>query len=167
MKTSFKPFLFAALSTIMLFSATAWLSCTRNKCATTTCNNGGVCTNEICACATGYEGTLCNTVSRTKFVGNWQQLVSGTGGASHHANAISVSNGASITMVSILNFDNSFTEPVTGIIVAPDTLLIPTQVVQGDTISGKAIYFPAFISINYTVSSTSGTVISVQTEWQQ
>jgi len=54
----------AALGTTLFFA-----SCKEDKCKDVTCNNGGTCIDGTCECATGYEGTTCDTEARTKFTG--------------------------------------------------------------------------------------------------
>lgn len=49
-------------------------SCSKDKCKDVTCQNGGTCDEEdgSCICATGYEGTNCETAMADKFAGNWK-----------------------------------------------------------------------------------------------
>lgn len=63
-------FTMLALSTALFFS-----SC-KDECKDVTCNNGGVCVEGACDCATGYEGSDCSTETRAKFVGTYS--VTGT-----------------------------------------------------------------------------------------
>ncbi len=60
-----------ALLTIGAFSAITYTSCNPDKCKDVVCQNGGTCSEGVCSCPVGYEGTLCETKSNAKFVGVW------------------------------------------------------------------------------------------------
>ena len=49
-----------------------WTSCIKDNCGNVLCYNMGVCVDGQCACASGYEGTKCDTGWFEKFAGNWQ-----------------------------------------------------------------------------------------------
>ena len=68
-------FTMLALSTALFFS-----SC-KDECKDVTCNNGGVCVEGACDCASGYEGTDCSTEIRAKFKGTWNVADDGTASA--------------------------------------------------------------------------------------
>jgi len=51
------------LITIAVFSITLYISCTKDPCATVTCQNGGTCSGGSCTCPTGYTGTNCQTLT--------------------------------------------------------------------------------------------------------
>lgn len=55
---------FFAVSGTVLYS-----SCEKDTCADLTCKNGGSCAEGKCNCPTGYEGTICEEMSGTKFWG--------------------------------------------------------------------------------------------------
>lgn len=57
-------YLMLALSTLTNIS-----SCTTDKCSTVTCQNNGTCEDGNCKCASGYEGSECETKANAKFVG--------------------------------------------------------------------------------------------------
>jgi hypothetical protein len=59
-----------AIFTFIVFSGT-YLSCIKDTCSNTICNNGGVCVNGNCACPTGFEGEQCSDVWNAKFTGTW------------------------------------------------------------------------------------------------
>jgi hypothetical protein len=48
-----------------------YTSCERNVCDNVTCFNGGSCNSGECRCPTGYEGSQCQTLSVSRFVGTY------------------------------------------------------------------------------------------------
>jgi hypothetical protein len=62
-----KSILVATMLTVGAFTATL-TSCDSDACKDVVCQNGGNCTDGTCACPAGYEGTLCATLSREKFL---------------------------------------------------------------------------------------------------
>ncbi|MBA3829591.1 MAG: calcium-binding EGF-like domain-containing protein [Taibaiella sp.] len=59
-------FAFFAVASVVLST-----SCQPDQCSTVNCMNGGSCANGFCNCPTGYEGTVCDQQSSTKFVGTY------------------------------------------------------------------------------------------------
>ena len=60
-----------AILSVSAFSAVLYTSCSKDACKDVTCQNGGTCSDGNCTCVTGYEGTNCETASRTKFIKQW------------------------------------------------------------------------------------------------
>ncbi len=161
---SYSVFISSVL-TLMLFAAITWFSCSKDKCNSTYCENGGGCYKGNCICSPGFEGTTCATNWRQKFFGNWQQTpLAGTIPAEQFA--ISIGNGATYSDVKIINFDNYFTLPVSGYMSSSDSLIIPSQVLEGVTVSGVAYYKSANnILVNYTTTSATGVIKTVSATW--
>ncbi len=130
----FKTILASAIATIATFSAVVYTSCNRDKCKTIVCANGGVCNGGTCVCPSGYEGTNCETVTRTKFLGNWSVLEKGsiTLAAQY---GVSIEASTVITDVTIKNFYNYFKTPVKAY-VSGDTIVIPNQQYEGKVLHG-------------------------------
>ena len=57
---SFRFFPAVALVIVLAVSAIMYSSC-KNKCGSTTCQNGGTCDNNVCVCPIGYSGNACQT----------------------------------------------------------------------------------------------------------
>jgi hypothetical protein len=68
---SIKNIALSAFLTVSAFGAVLYTSCTKDECKDVVCQNGGTCSEGVCTCATGYEGTNCETASRTKFIKTW------------------------------------------------------------------------------------------------
>src|SRR5579872_7400127 len=60
--------LLTVFATIAIFSAIIYSACNKNKCHNVVCQNNGVCNSGICVCPVGFEGNLCQTLSRNKFL---------------------------------------------------------------------------------------------------
>jgi len=67
----FRQIAFSAIVTLSAFAAVTYTSCSKDKCSGITCSNVGTCSNGVCTCNTGYEGTNCETKSNAKFVGTF------------------------------------------------------------------------------------------------
>jgi hypothetical protein len=81
--------------------------------------------------------------------------------------AISINGGITSNSININNFDNYFTVPVSGYISDSDSLIIPSQVLQGNTVYGSGYYNSNAIQVSYTIISSSGVIISVNTVWKE
>ena len=139
MKKSLRAILLTSLVTFATFSAIIYVtsSCNRDKCKTIVCANGGVCNGGNCICPTGYEGVNCETVSITKFTGNWQvDEKSGITLAAQYGTVISADpDPTKVNYVRITNFQNHFTQAISAYVVE-DTLFIPNQNIQGYLVVG-------------------------------
>ncbi len=129
-------------ATICLVAVAACLvatgvSCNRiSKCGAGVCANGGVCDNGNCVCATGYQGSTCQTVSRNAFMGNWTAFER-NGIALTEPYPVSISAGkTAINDVTISNLFNEFTDPVNAYVVS-DSVFIPYQKLAGYSIRGS------------------------------
>ncbi len=56
---------------IMICGLWAWTGCRQDPCENVECQNGGVCMEGTCACAEGFEGTLCETFDGLQFLGTY------------------------------------------------------------------------------------------------
>lgn len=134
MKARFKIIMLSAIGALTAFSAVTFSSCNEDKCKAIVCAYGGVCTDGQCLCASGYEGTQCETVTRKRYLGTWQVTEDGT-----YSNAtqypVTIVEGPNITEVRIKNFRNSFIGEVQAF-VKGDTISIPNQVVGQKTVRG-------------------------------
>ncbi|MCF8451332.1 MAG: calcium-binding EGF-like domain-containing protein [Taibaiella sp.] len=139
MKFPFKTIIISSLATIAAFTAVVYTSCNRDKCKTIVCANGGVCNDGACTCASGYEGTNCEKVSRDKFLGNWTVFEKGsiTLAAQY---PISIEPTTDVYDVVIKNFYNYFRTPIKATVVG-DSLFIPNQQYEGKVLFGVGYIF--------------------------
>lgn len=68
--------LYSLLAAVAVATTMFFASCSEDKCKNVTCQNAGTCIDGACECASGYEGTNCETLWRTKFLYTW--TMSGT-----------------------------------------------------------------------------------------
>ncbi len=133
-----KKILILTIAIFTSLSAIVFNSCKVKPCEGEVCANSGVCEGDgVCKCQVGYEGPRCETVMRNKFIGLYS--VSEDGSLSSYnqfSTSINANNTAlKINEVEITNFQNYFTTPVKAY-VKNDTINIPSQVVQGNTVEG-------------------------------
>jgi len=104
-------------------------SCKKDKCKGVSCQHEGICHSGTCTCTFGYEGANCSVPWRNKFLGNWSQT--GNSGSLSGQFAVSVvADPVSVDSVMMINFDNTFAEPVVAYVTASDCLVIPHQLIQ-------------------------------------
>ena len=95
-------------------------SCTTDKCKGVVCQNGGTCVNGNCNCATGYEGSNCQTKANAKFVGVYTgtEVNNGSGTAVSYTITAAADPGAII-----INEDGVFLNAT----VSGNAITIPAQ----------------------------------------
>lgn len=60
---------YTLLSALLIGTAGTFTACKKDPCKDKTCNNGGTCVDGTCICATGYEGSSCDTRSTPSLYG--------------------------------------------------------------------------------------------------
>ena len=130
---SFRHFSITAVLIALVACSLIYVSC-KNKCGSTTCQNGGTCDNNVCICPIGYSGNSCQTGWSDAAVGtytcsrsNCSPAVSGT---NTWQSAITKDATNSGYTLDISNFNNSNTTVVATI----DSAVAGTS--QRVTISG-------------------------------
>ncbi len=128
--------LFVLLVTISVYIT----SCGKNdvnktvKVICVSCGNGGQCINGVCICPVGYEGSDCSTISRNKFLGNWD--VSEKGSITTAAQyGLTIMPDTAINCVKITNFNNYFRTNIRANVQGV-TLVIPNQQYEGKSVIG-------------------------------
>ena len=141
MKARFKTVLITAFSTLTAFSSLTLTSCNNDKCQAIACANSGICEEGRCTCAAGYEGYQCETENRKRYLGIWYVSEDGTiSTAAQYPVSVErvLPNAGGATELKITNFRNSFTQPVRAFVSA-DTITIPVQTINGNTIQGRGV----------------------------
>lgn len=152
-----------ALLTIGAFSTIAYTSCEKDECADVICMNNGTCVDGACVCPTGYEGTTCQTESRTKFIKVWN--AADQVNSTNLVYTCSIGSGTTVTSVIISNdfSDDFFLSPVQAT-VDGNTITIPDQRPDG-SVSDYRVQGTGTVSggkINWTYKITKISTSSVQ-----
>ena len=117
----------------------------------TVCNNGGTCneTDGSCNCPVGYEGSNCETLSRTKFLGVFSGNETCTVGTDTYAITCSA-NADDLKF----NIQNLYNQSLTAIASANgNAFTIPNQTVGASiTASGSGTITGNNITVTYTIS---------------
>ena len=156
----------SALVTVASATAIFSTSCSKDACKDVTCQNGGTCSDGTCVCPTGYEGTSCETMSRTKFTKSWSatdHLVGGTFVASYTAN-ISAGTATTDVLIGTSFSDNFFTHNINAT-VAGNTITIVSQKPDNNhyVVAGIGTYASGSITWNYTITNDSTSVTQTYT----
>lgn len=145
---------------IVLFFVAGILSVSscKNKCGSTTCQNGGTCSDNKCVCPTGYTGSSCETASNAPTIGTYNCTRSDcvpatTGGVTTWKSSVTAVAGNGY-QVSISNFDNG-NITVTGTVDSANNIsIIPATGTYGISATGK--YVNGTITLEYTTSAIAG-----------
>jgi EGF-like domain len=153
----FKKVLLSAFATVAIFGTTL-VSCTSDPCdpKTIVCANGGTCLDGACQCASGFEGTKCETLSRAKFIGVYNCSDACTTGAGTYVNTIAASSDSlKITFSNMSGLSTALGTPTSVYAtVSGNTFTIPSQAVIGSattTISGSGTIAGSIVTTSYSV----------------
>ena len=135
-------------------------SCSKDEdpCEDVSCLNGGSCDDGNCNCPTGYEGSVCETVERAKFIGTYSAVSACLGTTAYTVSIAESSSG--IDKVVISNMGNSAWTAIgtvngTSISIsgtATDATCGTITMSGGGSISGNII---TLSNVTYTVSNTT------------
>ena len=163
----FRNIAVAALVTLGAFSAVTYTSCTKDKCKDVTCNNGGTCSDGNCTCASGYEGTNCDSLSRNKFLksGGVATYITGTGQDTCYSPGytMTISPSSAADEITISNFAGYGTSAtVTGVKVSGTTFTKTGTVTAGSVtlsnISGSINTAGTEITFSYRAVDATHTI---------
>ncbi len=138
---------------LLLSTLTVLPSCKKDDpCDNVVCLNGGTCSDGSCTCATGYEGTTCETEIRAKFIGIYNGTFS-CPGVNTTIN-MTISNSAiGITSVVFSDGADTWTGTVSG-----SSVSISTQTISGGTtISGSGQLAGNILTLSLNLSGTTCT----------
>ena len=168
---SIRNIAFSALLAVGAFSMVTYTACNKDECKDVVCQNGGTCVSGTCNCATGYEGTNCETQVRAKFVKTWtasdKDITNGDDLATYTS---SIVNGTAITEVKISNFSDDYFNNDIKATVSGNTITIPSQQPDNDMyyVEGSGTYNSADkkITWTYTITNPLNSKISYTGSWQ-
>lgn len=165
-----KTILLAGVLTAGVFSSAVFTSCNSDACADVVCSNGGACVDGTCACPVGYEGTKCETESRTKFAKSWAcNDVTGSSPALVYNCVISAGSAANVTSVIISKTfsDNFFVNNVNAT-VSGSTITIANQAPDNDGyyVSGTGTLSNNKINWTYSIKDPNNNTLSYTGTWQ-
>ena len=153
-----RPILITVLFVTGIFSIVVYCSCNKNKCGSTTCQNGGTCVSSACVCPTGYSGTSCQTGWSDIAIGtykcsraNCNPAVLGTNAWTSAVVKNSTNGGYTIN---ITNFDNNNSTVAANI----DTFhhIVSTAASATYGINATGDYANGVIKLHFTTSSVAG-----------
>lgn len=152
--------------------STVFTSCVTDNCADVVCENGGVCddTDGSCACPLGYEGATCETMSKTKFLKNWNASDLEDGTTTPLVYTCLIADGSSITDVIVAaNFSDGFFTNTISATVNENTITIPNQQPDSDgyAVAGSGVYNDVTNTIDWTYSITDPTnaILTYDADW--
>jgi len=153
---SIRNIAFSALLTFGAFGAITYTACNKDECKDVVCQNGGTCSEGNCTCPTGYEGTNCETLSRTKFIGTWTGSDICTINTYNVTLTISTSsNEINALVANPGGFGGSVT--ITGTVSATNKLTFTNQSVGGGrTLNGTMTITANVLEFEYTVTEATG-----------
>ncbi len=156
-----KSILMASFLTVGVFSTVLFSACNQDKCKDVVCNNGGTCsaTDGSCLCAAGYEGTNCDTESRSKLIGNF--LLSGSdndGGTYTNLVTTTSTSAASKTKFNI-NIGGVFIFTCT--MTSTSSFTLDNTTIAGFSYSGSGTYVGTTLSLSMT--ETDGVTTTIYT----
>ena len=164
-----KNILVASILTVSAFTATIMTSCNPDACKDVVCSNGGTCTDGSCTCASGYEGSDCNTQSLSKILGtnntsanyNFSDAGSALCGGTYTGTFTATRSAADTTNLILTNMGGFGVTTYVKATVDKNTLTIPTQAITGVsptvTVSGTGTYSNGVINGTYNSTDATGT----------
>jgi len=158
------------LMTAMLGFATlsmVFTSCKQDECKDVVCENNGVCNEDdgSCDCEFGYEGTSCESLSKTKFIKNWNASDLQDGSTTQIIYTCLIADGTNIDDVVIAStFRNNYFQNSINATVSGNIITIPNQQPDSDgyAVSGTGTYNETTgnISWDYTITEVA-TILTV------
>ena len=152
---SFRHFLVSVLLIALVLCSLIYTSC-KNKCGSTTCQNSGTCTDNVCVCPQGYSGNACQTGWSDAAVGTFTCTRSHcspavTGVSTWQSSITKDATNGGYTL-DISNFNNSNTTVVATI----DSAKTATQIIKIGAVNGTGTDASGTLTI-----SNSGTTINL------
>jgi hypothetical protein len=153
---------------LLALTAVTFTSC-KDECKDITCENGGTCTEGICECPSGYEGTNCETSWASAFEGSYNvtetYTIAGGGNGTENFSSV-ITSGSDPKKITISNFSlsgqniNADLETATSLKINNQTVTVSgTQFVA----NGTGSLAGSTVTLNYTLA-TGGVVALTVTD---
>ena len=162
---SFRLITIAVLVTLSAFAAVLFSSC-KNKCGSTTCQNSGVCSDNVCECTTGYSGNSCQNSWSGVAVGTYNctrssctQAISGP--ATWQSTVVTDATNGGYT-VDISNFDGANITVIATIDSAKGTISNMSINNGSDGINANGSYNSTNSTINFVYALYAGCIRQYQ-----
>lgn len=123
----------------------------KDRCDELICQNNGVCSNGLCYCDTGYEGSDCGTAWNEKYIGTWHTASQSCTTGSLASFEINITPGSSPKKIVIRNLYGANYD--TYATIEPYTISIPMQSLGSGTISGIGTVNENEMILYYNISS--------------
>ena len=168
---SIRNIAFSALLALGAFTTVTYTACNPDECKDVVCNNGGSCVDGTCNCATGYEGTKCETEVRKKFIKTWtasdKETVSGDNLPTYTSSIVA---GTNITEVKISKFSNDFFTKDVIATISGNKIIIASQIPDNDgyKVAGEGTIntTDGKITWSYSLTDPLGDVLAHTGTWQ-
>jgi hypothetical protein len=151
---------FVSYSLVLALPLLGLNSCSKDACKDVECGANGVATEDgdncNCVCAAGYEGTACETESRTKFLGTY--LLSGSDNEGDTYSNLSSVVGTSSTAA------NKFTLTIAGNITVTATLdgngfTVDSSTSGGFTYTGNGSFTNTTLTLTLNETASNGDLL--------
>ncbi len=154
-----KTLLLSTLLTVGTFTTILFTSCQGDKCKSVVCNNGGTCNESdgSCNCEVGFEGTNCDTESRTKLIGTYSLSGSDNLGNTYSNLATTTSASGVDKKKFTLNIAGTFIFTCT--MTDKNAFIVDNVTQQGYTYSGNGTYTGTTLTIKINEADAAGTTI--------
>lgn len=154
---TFRYILLTSLITIGLFSVAVLTGC-KDKCGTTTCQNGGTCQDNKCSCPTGYSGNSCETGWSDPAIGTYTCTRADCNpvvlGVNTWQSSVTKNSSNGGFTININNFDNSGSTVVGTIDTFHNITVSPAAGSYGVNASGS--YVDGKIKLTFATASSNG-----------
>ncbi len=143
------------------FGSVLYTSC-KNKCGSTTCQNGGTCQDNSCTCPTGYSGNSCQTGWSDPAIGTYNctrsNCVPASTGANTWISAVTKSGTNGGFTINITNFDATGKTLVANIdsAIGGVNKIVVSQPAGSYGINATGTCSGETINLHFTTSSPSG-----------
>lgn len=152
---------------LLAMTAVAFTSC-KDECKDVVCSNGGTCTEGICDCPSGYEGTNCETSWASAFIGTYNvaetYVIAGGGGTFTENFSSVITAGSDAKKITLSNFSLSG-QNITADLETTTSLKINAQTitVSGNqfTAIGTGSIAGSTVTLNYTLAQGGVVVLTV------